>query len=88
MRELAMSYFHEYFLDNGKKTFRRYSTKPLDLQEFEDNWLTAKHNLWGIEDELINAPHENILSKESEKHLRRADPIKIRAGKFTEWKKR
>ena len=25
IRELVMSYFHEYFLDNGKKTLRQYS---------------------------------------------------------------
>ena len=29
-RELAMSYFHEYFLDNGSKTLRSYS-EPFDL---------------------------------------------------------
>lgn len=30
IRELAMSYFHEYFMDNGAKTLRSYST-PFDL---------------------------------------------------------
>ncbi len=30
VRELAMSYFNEYFLANGKKTLRKYS-KPFDL---------------------------------------------------------
>ena len=29
IRELVMSYFHEYFLDNGKKTLRKYS-RPLN----------------------------------------------------------
>ena len=33
IRELAMSYFHEYFTDNGKKTLRQYS-EPLDLAIF------------------------------------------------------
>jgi hypothetical protein len=32
VRELAMSYFHEYFLDNGKKTLREYSV-PFDANE-------------------------------------------------------
>ena len=31
VRELAMSYFHEYFLDNGKKTLREYSV-PINLK--------------------------------------------------------
>jgi hypothetical protein len=30
LRELALSYFHEYFLDNGKKTLREFS-RPFDL---------------------------------------------------------
>jgi hypothetical protein len=30
IRELALSYFHEYFLDSGKKTLREYSM-PFDL---------------------------------------------------------
>jgi hypothetical protein len=34
LRELAMSYFHEYFLDNGKKTLREYSV-PFDLKSFD-----------------------------------------------------
>ena len=33
VRELALSYFHEYFLDNGKKTLREYSA-PVDLRYF------------------------------------------------------
>lgn len=33
IHELVMSYFHEYFLDNGKKTLRQYS-RPLNLNIF------------------------------------------------------
>src|SRR5512142_217167 len=34
VRELALSYFHEYFLDDGRKTLRRYSD-PVDLSRFD-----------------------------------------------------
>ena len=34
IRELALSYFHEYFLKNGKKTLREYS-ELLDLRYFD-----------------------------------------------------
>ncbi len=34
VRELAMSYFHEYFLNNGKKTLREYS-KVFNLRFFD-----------------------------------------------------
>ncbi len=34
IRELALSYFHEYFLESGKKTLREYS-EPFDLRYFD-----------------------------------------------------
>ncbi len=36
LRELALSYFHEYFLDTGEKTLREYS-ELLDLRGFDNN---------------------------------------------------
>ena len=89
IRELAMSYFNEYFLDTGTKTLRSFSTKPLDLLKFNDEWLTARHNLWNIHDALDNAAHTNILPKGFTPHmLRPADRIEIKAGKIIEWKKK
>src|SRR5258708_3653113 len=41
IRELSMSYFHEYFLNNGMKTLRAYS-RPLDLNIFEKGWETEE----------------------------------------------
>src|SRR6185369_8434021 len=34
IRELVLSYFHEYFLNSGQKTLREYSV-PLDLTRFD-----------------------------------------------------
>lgn len=36
VRELVLSYFHEYFLDSGKKTLREYSA-PFDLRRLDKN---------------------------------------------------
>jgi hypothetical protein len=80
-RELAMSFFHEYFLDTGKKTLRSYS-EPLDLTEFEDDWLTTSENLWGIVEALDFSKHFTILDKVAERKLRLADPIEIELGKI------
>lgn len=87
VRELAMSYFNEYFLDSGEKTLRTYSKEPFNLLEFEDDWLTAAHPIWGVHDELVFATHEKIAPERILKHLRGADPIEIKAGTLTEWKK-
>jgi hypothetical protein len=88
LRELALSYFHEYFLDTGEKTLRRHSKKPLDLLAFEDDWLIAEHPVWGIYEDLADAPHEQIADARAVRRLRRADAIEIEAGKLVEWKKR
>lgn len=86
-RELAISYFHEYFLDDGAKTMRDFS-KPFDLRKYrKQNWTTREENLWFIEKALDKAPHEKILSRAMVKHLRPADKIEIAAGKLTQWKK-
>ncbi len=84
-RELAMSYFHEYFLDNGAKTLRSYSV-PFNLSRLNlENWVTAEEDLWEIADHLDESPHRQILDKKMIASLRRADPIEIKAGKLTEW---
>jgi hypothetical protein len=88
VRELAMSYFHEYFLNNGRKTLRTYS-KPFDLsnysKKFGYDWITSRDNIWDLETALDESPHIKILSTSMQKNLRRADPTEILAGKVTEY---
>jgi hypothetical protein len=85
IRELVMSYFHEYFLDSGKKTLRTYS-RPFDLSKFDTRgWVTAEEDIWYIPDELDNSPHYNILTPGMIRTLRKADNIEIEATKATEW---
>ena len=87
IRELVMSYFHEYFLDNGMKTLRSYS-KPLDLNIFKDPWPTEDGDLWGIDEELDKVKHYVIAPKKTIKKLRKAEKIEIEAGKIVEYKKK
>lgn len=84
--ELVMSYFHEYFLDNGAKTLRRYSI-PLNLNIFGKKWMLREDNLWDIDKKLDKVKHFNILNKKSLKNLRKADKIEIKAGEIVEYKK-
>ncbi len=86
IRELAMSYFHEYFLNNGQKTLRQYSAL-LNLNTFEKGWEALEGDLWGIDEELDKIKHFVILQNDKIRKLRKADKIEIRAGKLTEWKK-
>ncbi len=83
IRELALSYFHEYFLDSGKKTLRAYS-QPFNLLHFETDWLWADYDLWQIAEDLDDSPHFKILTPKMIANLRPADPLEIAAGKLVE----
>lgn len=87
IRELAMSFFHEYFLNsNGKKTLRRYSL-PVDLSRFDKHkWMISEDDLWFIPEHLAKVKHFDILSKSQIGSLRKADPVEIEAGKMVEEK--
>ena len=83
VRELALSYFHEYFLFNGKKTLRSFS-KPFDLSKYGVDWITTTGNLAELAHILDQSPHTNILSQGQIRNLRKADKIEIKAGEIME----
>ena len=86
-RELAMSYFHEYFLDDGKKTMRDFS-RPFNVSPLlKRGWTTSEDNLWYIAEMLDDSPHESILTRSMIRRLRRADPIEIEAGKLIQYRR-
>ena len=84
VRELAMSYFHEYFLDDGRKTLRQYST-PFDLSKWKGDWIASPDDLWDLQNAIDDSPHRSILTRSQIARLRRADRIELEAGKLTEW---
>lgn len=87
VRELAISFFHEYFTDSGVKTMRTYSS-PINLKQFDDkNWMTSDKDVWFIPNYLTKIPHKPILTKKQILNLRKADEIEIQAGKLAEYEK-
>lgn len=86
IRELIMSYFHEYFTDDGKKNMRSFSM-PVDLSRFDKlGWMTSKEDIWYIPDYLEKTPHKLIVTKAQIANFRKADDIEIKAGKLIEWR--
>jgi len=83
IRELAMSYFNEYYLENGAKTMRSYS-KPLNLKTLGSNWIVQEDDLWDIDNKLDKIKHYDIATKEVIKSLRKADVVERRALEITE----
>jgi hypothetical protein len=84
VRELAVSYFHEYIMNDGAKTLRQYS-EPFDLRKWHGNWTTADEHLWDLERAIDLSPHHRLVSRKQIAGLRKADSIEIEAGKITQY---
>lgn len=84
-RELAVSYFHEYSLPDGRKTLRSYSV-PFDLSRYPSEWITSDEPLWDLERAVDDSRHIKLVDRNQIARLRRADEIELRAGEITEWK--
>src|SRR3989344_69357 len=86
-RELALSYFHEWFMnETGEKTLECYS-KPLNLERFPTDWITAEKDLWNIAEALSVLPHYDLVPKGNRRSVRKADRMERRAGAFVGWYK-
>jgi hypothetical protein len=73
IRELVMSYFHEYLNKQGEKTLRSYS-KPINLKRFDrQGWMTMEKDVWEVPSFIIRQPHAKILKRSQERYLRHAD---------------
>ena len=84
LRELALSFFHEWFLNTtGEKTLECYST-PLDLSR-DPSWVAAEHDLWEFDEALANRKHHSLIPPSHWRHVRRADPMELKAGRLEEW---
>ena len=80
LRELVMSYFHEYYNDDATKTLRTYS-RPLNLSSYKpEQWITGA-NAWKIAEDICEIPHVDFLTKAQEKILRPVDEIQMRITK-------
>ena len=86
VRELALSYFNEYFLKNGLKTLRSYSA-PFNLLDHGDAWLTKDEDHWDLMNILDESRHFTIVEGSAIRRLRLADPIEIKASQLIEWSK-
>jgi hypothetical protein len=85
LRELAMSYFHEYVGD-GCRTMLTYSV-PFDLRRFDPKlWVSGKKNCWEIAGALDATRHYRLINKAQVRSLRAPDPIEHRADKLRDFR--
>jgi hypothetical protein len=85
LRELALSYFHEYSNRRGHKTLRSYSL-PFDLRRIPaSEWVTNAKSCWTTHDRLVTLRHYPLISKRQERLLVPRDPFERRASKLVEY---
>ncbi len=88
IRELVLSYFHEYIQDKtGRKTLRSY-TNPINLKEFDKKSWVTDEEIWYIADKICATPHIPLLSRKQIATLRKADGIEVKSGNIVEWKEK
>jgi hypothetical protein len=85
LRELALSYFHEYTDRRGCKTLRSFSV-AFDMRRIDPKlWVTNGDDCQEIEDLLAGLRHYRLISVRQERLLARRDPFERKASKLIEY---
>ena len=85
LRELALSYFHEYSNRRGHKTLRSYSV-PFDMRRLDPKlWVTNEKACWEAHDRLVVLRHYPLISRKQERMLAKRDAFERRASKLVEY---
>jgi hypothetical protein len=80
LRELALSYFDNYFNLRGERTLRAYSV-PVNLTRLDRfHWMTDEEDVWCVAEALIAARHYPLFSDKVARELPRLDRRSFEAG--------
>lgn len=80
LRELAMSYFEDYFNLRGERTLRTFS-RPVNLKRFDPlAWMTTEKPVWFIPEHLLDVSHEQLITPRMARRLVRVDARSKAAG--------
>jgi hypothetical protein len=87
LRELAMSYFHEYFNRRDHKTLREYSL-PFDLRRLRSEvWASGTKHAWQVCEALDELRHFKLLERRHLRALVRRDPFERRVGLLSQYRR-
>jgi hypothetical protein len=87
LRELALSYFHEYSNRRGHKTLRSYSAS-FDMRRLDPSvWVTSTKSCWTAHDRITEQRHFALISKRQERLLAKRDRFERKASKLVEYPK-
>jgi hypothetical protein len=81
LRELAMSYFEDYFNLRGERTLRTFS-RPVNLKRFDpQDWMTTEKPVWFIPEHLLDVSHARLITPRMARRLVRVDARSKDAGR-------
>jgi hypothetical protein len=87
LRELAISYFHEYTNRRDHKTLREYSV-PYDLRRVEPGvWVSGHKNAWSVCEALDELRHFSLVGKRQIREVTRRDPFERRVGSMLQYRR-
>jgi hypothetical protein len=87
LRELALSYFHEYCNRRDHKTLREYSV-PYDLRRADPAiWSSGARHAWEVAETLDDLRHFRLVSRRQLKEVTRRDPFERKAGTLLQYRK-
>jgi len=87
LRELAMSYFHEYYNRRDQKTLREYSA-PYDLRRIDPAiWVSGEKNAWQVAEALDGLRHWPLLNGHYLRAVTRRDPFERRVGGLLQYRR-
>jgi hypothetical protein len=85
LRELALSYFHEYYDKRGNKTLRSYA-QPFDMRRVDPAlWITSERNCWQAHDRLADLKHRPLFPARQVKFLAKRDPFERKVAQNAEY---
>ncbi|MDO8626412.1 MAG: hypothetical protein Q7K39_03065 [Candidatus Magasanikbacteria bacterium] len=88
VRELAVSYWHEYFDNKTRQKTLRWYSEPYNLSKHGANWITAEEDLFALAERIDNSRHLAIFPPRNWRYIRKADKMEVKAGKLIEWERR
>jgi hypothetical protein len=87
LRELAMSYLHEYANKAEIKTLREFSGAG-DLRRFDPKlWVSGEKNCWEVPEWLDELRHYPVLGTRQFKALLPRDPFEKRVGAMLQYRR-
>ena len=87
LRELAMSYFHEYTNRRDHKTLREYSL-PYDLRRIDPRiWVSGEKNAWVVAEALDELRHFKLVNGHHLRSVTRRDPFERKASLLLQYRR-